>query len=114
MKKEGDRAEALAAKYLLERGLRIIETNYRCRQGEIDLICREGKTLVFVEVRLRRNGAFGGAAESITATKRWRLIQAARHYLGSLGETPPCRFDVILLKELHTTGVEWIQDAFTE
>jgi putative endonuclease len=113
VKHEGDRGEALAARFLQEQGLRIVEKNYRCRQGEIDLVCRDGSTLVFVEVRLRRSGGFGGAAESITAAKRRRLIQAARHYLARLGETPPCRFDAVLLKELDTAGIEWVRDAFS-
>ncbi len=105
----GAAAEALAARFLAARGLAVVERNYRCRGGEIDLIVRDGKTLVFVEVRLRRNQAFGGAAESITATKRRRLRLAAQHYLGGLAREPPCRFDAILLDGLAAENIEWLR-----
>ena len=85
---DGARAETLAAAYLSRRGLRIETRNFRVRGGEIDLICREGATLVFVEVRLRRNAGYGGAAASITKTKRQRLILAARHYLARVPDAP--------------------------
>ena len=79
------------------------------RGGEIDLIARDGEVLVFVEVRLRRNRAFGTAAESITAAKRRRLRLAARHYLARLGREPPCRFDAVLLDALETENIEWLR-----
>ena len=78
----GARAEALAAAFLVARGLVIVERNFRCRRGEIDLIARDGETLVFVEVRLRSRRDFGGAAASITAAKRARIAAAASFYLG--------------------------------
>jgi len=106
----GAAAEALAAQFLQARGIRIVARNYRCRGGEIDIIAREGPTLVFVEVRLRRGNAFGGAAASITAAKRRRLSFAARHYLGRLGREPPCRFDAILLDSLASERIEWLRD----
>jgi putative endonuclease len=102
-------AEALAARFLIARGLAIVGRNYRCRGGEIDLIARDGKTLVFVEVRLRRNRAFGDAAESITATKRRRLRLAAGYYLAGLAREPPCRFDAILLDTLAVENIEWLR-----
>ena len=105
----GAAAEALAASYLTARGLTIVQRNYRCRGGEIDLIARDGEVLVFVEVRLRRNRAFGTAAESITAAKRRRLRLAARHYLARLGREPPCRFDAVLLDALETENIEWLR-----
>ena len=105
----GAAAEALAASYLATRGLTIVQRNYRCRGGEIDLIARDGEVLVFVEVRLRRNRAFGTAAESITAAKRRRLRLAARHYLARLGREPPCRFDAMLLDALETENIEWLR-----
>ena len=107
----GATAEALAAQFLQARGIRIVERNYRCRGGEIDIIAREGPTLVFIEVRLRRNSAFGGAAASITPAKRRRLAFAARHYLGRLGREPPCRFDAILLDSLESERIEWLRDV---
>ena len=111
MNDRGAAAEALAARFLEARGVRIVERNYRCRAGEIDIIARDGATLVFVEVRLRRGSAFGGAAASITAAKRRRLALAARHYLGRLGREPPCRFDAILLDALEPERIEWLRDV---
>jgi putative endonuclease len=105
----GAAAEALAASFLTAQGLAIVGRNYRCRGGEIDLIARDGDTLVFVEVRLRRNCAFGGAAESITAAKRRRLRLAAGHYLAGLPREPPCRFDAILLETLAIDSIEWLR-----
>ncbi|HEX4523203.1 MAG TPA: YraN family protein [Casimicrobiaceae bacterium] len=112
----GAAAEALAADFLEARGLTIVTRNYRCRGGEIDLIASNGDTLIFVEVRLRSDAAFGGAAESITAAKKKRLRFAAAHYLSGLGRMspmkpePPCRFDAILLSSLDPGRIEWLVD----
>ena len=106
----GSAAEALAASFLATRGLTIIQRNYRCRGGEIDLIARDGTTLVFVEVRLRSNRDFGTAGESITAAKRRRLRYAAQHYISRLGCEPRCRFDAVLLDALASENVEWLRD----
>ncbi len=108
---DGARAEALAASYLEARGLRLLARNFRVRGGENDLVCQDGPSTVFVEVRLRRHGGFGGAGASITAAKRQRLILAARHWLVRHGERP-CRFDCILLDQLEAGAIEWLQDAF--
>ena len=108
----GAAAEALAARFLAQRGLTIVERNWRRRCGEIDLIARDGETLVFVEVRLRRGGDFGGAAASITAAKRARIVAAAGLYLARLPRTPPCRFDAILLDALDPARIEWLRDVF--
>jgi putative endonuclease len=108
----GADAEALAARFLIERKLRIIDRNYRCRGGEIDLIAEDGSTLVFVEVRLRRDDRFGGAAASVTRRKQQRVILAARHYLGSRSARA-CRFDVIALDGLDPQSLQWIRDAFS-
>jgi putative endonuclease len=112
----GAAAEALAAEFLQGRGLKIVARNYRCRGGEIDLIASDGDTLIFVEVRLRSDAAFGGAAESITAAKKKRLTFAAAHYLSRLSQMsqmskePPCRFDAILLASLDSGRIEWLVD----
>jgi putative endonuclease len=106
---QGEAAESLAARFLAERGLTIVGRNYRCRGGEIDIIARDSGTLVFVEVRMRRNRAFGGPAESITAHKRHRLRLAAQHYLARLPSEPPCRFDAILLDALAANRIEWLR-----
>ncbi len=113
MNRRGEAAESLAASFLCEQGLVISERNYRCRFGEIDLIAREGVTLVFVEVRQRRSDSFGGAAESITAAKRSRLVAAARHYLARRRSVPPCRFDAVLIRG-EPPRIEWIRNAFGE
>ena len=93
-------------------GLQLLARNWRCRHGEIDLIAQEGGTLVFAEVRYRRNGRFGGAAESVTAAKQARLIAAARLYLMRRPDAD-CRFDVLLLDSLEAERIRWIRNAFT-
>jgi putative endonuclease len=112
--KSGARAEQHAAEFLQRRGLTLLHHNYRCRHGEIDLIMRDGATLVFVEVRLRSRSDFGGAAASIDAAKQGRLVRTAQHYLSALRHVPPCRFDAVLLHTAEGAGVEWIRNAFTE
>ena len=107
----GAQAEALAARYLERQGLAIVARNVRSRFGEIDVIARDGETLVFVEVRLRRSSRFGGASESITAAKRARLVAAAETYLATLARTPPCRIDAILLDGLDASRIEWVRDV---
>jgi putative endonuclease len=111
---KGSEAEQLAAAFLLRQGLQLVETNYRCRFGEIDLVCNDRKTLVFVEVRLRGCEAYGGAAASITASKQHKLVLTARHYLQRLRTSPACRFDVVLLRSLRDNDIEWIRNAFGE
>jgi putative endonuclease len=109
----GKQAEALAARYLEQQGLKVVARNVHCRGGEIDLVCHDGKTLVFVEVRLRRNAGFGGAAASITRRKQQRVILAARHYLAAQAcADSDCRFDCVLLDALDAGSIEWIRDAF--
>lgn len=110
---KGAAAESLAADFLARKGLRVTGRNYRCRFGEIDLIAQDGGTLVFVEVRSRRSDSYGGAAESITAAKRARLLRAARHYLASQPRAAPARFDAILIRG-EPPQIEWIRDAFGE
>ena len=109
----GREAERLAAQYLEAHGQRLVERNFRVRGGEIDLICLEGRTLVFIEVRLRSRADFGGAGASITASKRRRLIMTAHHYLARHRFTGDCRFDCILMSGLQLESIEWIRDAFS-
>ncbi|MEW5769296.1 MAG: YraN family protein [Pseudomonadota bacterium] len=105
----GQAAEQAAADYLAARGLRLVARNWRCRGGEIDLVMRDGATLVFVEVRARGSAAFGGAAASITAAKQARVVLAARHFLASQGLDSPCRFDAVLIQGGR---LEWLKGAF--
>ena len=112
---KGSDAEQIAVSYLQQQHLLLIARNYRCRGGEVDLICREALVLVFVEVRLRRNAGYGGAAASITAAKRRRIVLAARHYLAAQATDPEpdCRFDCLLLDGLAENAISWLRDAFS-
>ncbi len=106
----GGEAEEKAARFLARKGLRIVARNYRTRMGEIDLVARDGATLVFVEVRLRSSARFGSAAASIDWRKRSRVEAAARHFLASLAHEPPCRFDVVTLD--GDSAASWLRGAF--
>ncbi|HEY5309885.1 MAG TPA: YraN family protein [Casimicrobiaceae bacterium] len=110
----GARAEHMAALFLAARGLTIVARNFRTRRGEIDLIARDGATLVFVEVRLRRSTLFGGAGASITHAKGVRLKAAAQAYLATLGSEPPCRFDAVLLDSLESHAIAWERDILSD
>jgi putative endonuclease len=110
----GHEAEQAALHYLQQQGLKLIAQNYRCRHGEIDLIMRDGEVVVFTEVRLRRSNAFGGGLASVDGHKQRRILAAARHYLGTLRETPLCRCDVVLLSNVNAGDFEWLKNAFSE
>jgi putative endonuclease len=109
---DGAQAERWAAQYLQRQGLKLVEQNYRSRYGEIDLIMQDGATLVFVEVRLRRNADFGGAAASIDARKQQRIIRTAQQYLAARTHTPPCRFDAVLMDDAQGKQLQWLRNAF--
>lgn len=111
---KGSEAERCAEQFLLQRKLVLLQRNYRCRFGEIDLIMGEERTLVFVEVRLRGSSIYGGAAASITPFKQTKILRTARHYLSGLRTESPCRFDAILFSGYHGEEIEWIKDAFGE
>lgn len=104
-------AERWAVQHLQQQGLKLVMQNYRSRYGEIDIIMQEAAVLVFIEVRLRRNTDFGGAAASIDARKQQRIIRTAQQYLGSLTHTPPCRFDAVLI-DTQSEQAQWIKNAF--
>jgi putative endonuclease len=119
-KRLGDDAEALALAHLARAGLRLAQANYRTPGrggGEVDLVMyAPDGTLVFVEVRRRKSRQHGGAGASIGATKRRRIILAARHYLMRFASPPPCRFDVVLVDGeaglAEGITVEWLCGAF--
>lgn len=113
MSKSGALAEQLAAQYLQQQGLKLLQTNYSCRYGEIDLILQDGDIHVFAEVRLRSSTAFGGAAASIDARKQAKLLRTAQHYLSRFKNIPPCRFDAVLMQTTDIKKIEWIKNAFT-
>lgn len=112
-KQTGDAWEAQARRWLEGKGLRFIAANVNERGGEIDLIMREGRTTVFVEVRYRRSALYGGAAASVTRSKQHKLLQTARLWLARHNGVLILwiRFDVVAF-----TGneVEWIKDAFND
>ncbi|WP_374757609.1 YraN family protein [Jeongeupia sp. HS-3] len=105
-RERGAAAEDMAAEHLRQHGLVVVARNWLCRRGEIDLICRDGNTLVFVEVRQRASSRFGGAAASITPAKQARLIAAAQHYLLGVSPLPPCRFDAVCI---DGETISWIK-----
>ena len=105
---QGHGWEQAAHDHLRRHGLKPVERNFRCKGGEIDLIMRDGATLVFVEVRQRANSEHGGAAASITPAKIRRLVIAAQVYLLRFPVTPPCRFDVVAIDGEH---LEWLRNV---
>lgn len=110
----GDAAEQAAADFLEAQGLHLVARNYRCLRGELDLIAEQGEALVFVEVRLRSRGDFGGGLASVDWRKQQRLIAAAQHFLQQHPRMAdrPCRFDVIALGPGRDTAPAWIRNAF--
>ena len=111
----GAAAEAAAAAFLESSGLRVIERNVRFAHGEIDLVCRDGNVLVFVEVKSRRARWGDGPAAAVSPLKQWRLTRLAHHYLKwrGLGE-PRCRFDVVAVTvdERGASSVRHLRGAF--
>lgn len=104
----GDAAEDAALVHLRDAGLVLVQRNFRCRGGEIDLIMQEGKGLVFVEVRARSSISHGGALASITPAKQRRLLLAAHVFLQRYQQVPACRFDVVCIDDGH---LQWLRDA---
>lgn len=104
----GQSGEDDALSHLQCHGLTLRERNFRCKGGEIDLIMQERATLVFVEVRKRKQSKYGGAAASINSAKQRRLIIAAQFYLMRYKMPPPCRFDVIAI---DGTELTWLKNA---
>ena len=95
----GIQYEQTAAKYLTMQGYQILEKNFSCRQGEIDLIAKDGEWLVFVEVKYRKTAAFGTPAEAVDKRKQQRIYRAASQYLyqSGYGQGQICRFDVVVI-----------------
>ena len=110
--KIGFAAEKYASDYLQKQGLKLVESNYSCRVGEIDLIMRDGEFLVFIEVRARTVATYGNALESVNYFKQKKLIKAASYYLLTKKQTnSPCRFDVFALDGVKPT-ISWVKNAF--
>lgn len=104
----GQAGEDAALTHLTGHGLRLLQCNFRCKVGEIDLIMQDGATLVFVEVRKRADARHGGAAASITPAKQRRLIRAAQFYLQRYQMPPACRFDVVAI---DGATMNWLKNA---
>lgn len=112
----GPDGELLAGKYLERQGLTVLIRGYRCRQGELDLVCQDRDDMVIVEVRARSEGSWVDAATSVDARKQARIIRAARHLLMTHPQwaTRPFRFDVVALTHLDgDVEIDWIQNAFS-
>ncbi|AGA87763.1 MAG: YraN family protein [Gammaproteobacteria bacterium HGW-Gammaproteobacteria-9] len=111
----GRSAESLALHHLSSKGLRLLERNWSCRSGELDLVMLDGDTVVFVEVRYRRHTAWGGALESVDMRKQHKLIKTAQLFLQkeSRWARSPCRFDVVAIAATgKTEDLNWIRNAF--
>ena len=115
-RQRGMAGENLAAEYLERRGLKILARNLRCKAGELDLVCLDGGVLAIVEVRQRECAEFGGALDSVTWTKRRKIIRATRYFLQRQVEWRdyPMRFDVLAVQGLPDGVHElvWVKDAF--
>ena len=111
--KKGRLTENVAAEYLRKQGLKVCDTNFRCKMGELDIVARDGKTLVFVEVRYRKSKAYGTPAETVDFKKQQRLIRASQFYLQRHDLDMPCRFDIVEgYKDKNQLSINWIKDAF--
>jgi putative endonuclease len=106
----GDRYEREAEAMLQAAGLTLVERNWSCRFGEIDLIMSDGPTLVFVEVRQRASARFGGASASIGREKRERIERAIGLYLSRAVKVPPCRIDAVLFDGAGRP--QWLKNIF--
>ncbi|WP_274572661.1 YraN family protein [Neisseria leonii] len=105
---QGEAAEAAALAFLTGQGCTPVARNWHCTHGEIDLIVRHGKMLVFVEVRYRKTAAFGGAAHSITPAKLGKLQKSAEAYLQQHRIQTPCRIDAVLIE--GGAAPQWLQN----
>lgn len=116
-KEIGAIGEKLAADYLKKRGYKIIQRNFRCREGEIDIIAQKGEYLVFVEVRTKRNNAFGTPEESVNLSKREKLISLANAYLQACDKLPDFwRIDVVAVElgpNNRVSRLEHIENAIS-
>lgn len=117
--KQGEEAETACCNYLKLQGLKLINKNFSCRFGEIDIIMLDKKILVFVEVRFRKNDFFGGGLESITPTKQKKLRRTAELYLQQNNQYKNARFDVVSMSKNTQTKdakqqytFDWITNAF--
>lgn len=117
--KQGEDAETACCSYLISHGLKLVDRNFSCRLGEIDIIMHDNNMLVFVEVRFRKNNNFGGGLESITLSKQNKLRKTAEFYLQQNNKYKNARFDVVSMSANMQTrqnrqnySFDWIKNAF--
>ena len=111
----GSHGERIAAAYLTDAGLRVLDRNWRCREGELDIVAREGEALVFCEVKTRRGVGFGHPVEAVTPAKQRRLRTLAHRWLAAHAEhAPELRFDVVgvLIRASRPALVTHLRAAF--
>jgi putative endonuclease len=108
--------EVAAAGYVQTLGMDILQRNYRCRLGEVDIVARDGNTLCFIEVKARRTSAYGTGLEAVEGRKRAQVRRVATYYLTRFGDTPPvCRFDAVevwLDQAGHPQRIHLVRNAF--
>jgi putative endonuclease len=117
--KQGEDAEAACCCYLRAQGLKLVDKNFSCRHGEVDIIMLDKKMLVFVEVRFRKNNSFGGGLQSITSAKQLKLRKTAELYLQQHPQHKNARIDVVSMTKKNQTNhnkqeyiFEWVTNAF--
>lgn len=115
----GEQAEQTAKEFLIAQGLIFVQQNFHSRFGEIDLIMKDNDTLVFIEVKYRKNALFGGAVAAISTKKQQKIIKTTAIYLQQQGlneYNTPCRFDVIAIEgnitALNKLPINWLKNAF--
>jgi len=114
---KGKVAEEIACSHLKQNGLKLIDKNFYSRYGEVDLIMQDQDTLVFIEVRYRKNLDYGGALESVTPAKQKKIQTTALYYMQKKGSEHNSRFDVVALtgndiNNQNKLSIEWIKNAF--
>lgn len=113
---KGQITEQFAERYLSARGLKLLDKNYHCRQGEIDLIMKDKNTYVFIEVKYRQSNHFGGAIAAVSANKQQKIKHCVTFYLQQSGlneYNTPCRIDVVALQgDINNPEVTWLANAF--
>lgn len=115
MQNKGQAFEDLALAHASKAGLKLVERNFNCRHGELDLIMREREIVVFIEVRYRRSSSFGGPLDSVGTSKQARLIKTAGIFLQTHPELAkrPCRFDVMAIcGSIEKPDINWQRNAF--
>lgn len=112
----GEQTESLACQYLKSQGLTLVEKNYHCRGGEVDLIMQEQDTLVFVEVKYRQSTHFGGAVAAVSVAKQKKIKHCVTFYLHQMAlneYNTPCRLDVVTLEgNISQPEIRWYKNAF--